>query len=428
MTLNNFHRRTLHSCYLIMYSSTSANSELILSKLIVTGINYRHADATERSFFSVSSDNCHLILESARKKKIKSLFILSTCNRTELYAYSQHQDDLIDLLLQHTRGSADTFRKAGFIKRGAKALDHLFRVAAGLDSQITGDCEIQGQLKSALAFSRGHKMIGPVMDRTVNFALQASKSVRTNTKLSAGTVSVSYAAIEWLGKINNVRNKKIVLLGAGKFGKKLAKNLKHYFPTNAVTIINRTDDTAKLLAASLSFAWKSFSTLEEQIKIADIILVCTKAPSYTLLPRFFSGEKEQWILDLSVPENSDPVIKNISRMTVTGIDEVSNVMKATLTKRNSEIPQALKIIEHYQQEFYEWLQLQQHVPLINAMKDKLCQLGEIHFREDLGMEMLMTRVNKAIGSLAMDLRYKREKGCHFINAINEFLQPDTAHE
>lgn len=428
MTVKNIHQGTLCIHILIMNSSTSTNPELIISKLAVAGINYRHAAVTERSLFSVSSAICQAILESAKEKRMRSVFVLSTCNRTEIYGYCQEPEELAGLLLQHTKGTAPVFRQAGFVKRGAGALQHLFEVAAGLDSQIIGDFEVLGQLKTAVAFSRKQGLIGPVMDRTVNFVLQASKAIRTNTKLSSGTVSVSYAAIQWLEKIADIDRKRMLLFGTGKFGTTLAKNLRHYYSRSPITIINRTDETARWLAGSLSLGWKPFSALAEEIRTADIVLVCTNAASYTVYPHFFPGQKDQWILDLSVPENTDPAIKNIPGVRVTGIDEVSGTMKATLAKRNSEIPKALAIIEEFRQAFYEWLHLQRHIPLINEIKGKLYELGEIHFVATANTGVLSSRVNKTVGSLAMNLRYKREKGCHYINAINEFLQPGTSHE
>jgi glutamyl-tRNA reductase len=408
----------------MMYS----NPEAIIGKLCVVGVNYRHANVSARSLFSIPSSACHALLEDAKGKGIRSLFILSTCNRTELYAYCHHEDDLVNLLIQYSNGTKDIFQQSGFARKGADALTHLFHIAAGIGSQIIGDFEILGQLKNAIVLSRQFGMIGPVMDRTINLVLQASKEIRTHTALSGGTISVSYAAIEWLRKINGIRDKKILLFGTGKFGEALAKNLSHYFPATAVTVINRTDKKAIDIATSLSFTWKPFISLVEETKYTDIIIVCTDSPDHTLLPHFFTKKKYQWILDLSVPENAHPAIKNIPGISVTGIDEVSELLKNTLAKRSEELPKALLIIEKYRKQFYEWLHLQRHVPLINEMKDKLYGLGEVHLPNEDNTRILSTRVNKTVGSLAMNLRYRKEKGCHYISAINEFLQPDASNE
>lgn len=410
-----------------MLSTCHYNHDPLISKFIVAGINHNHAGAGIRSLFSISQPVCEDMLRAARHQGLRSLFILSTCNRTELYAYTYDKDMLKDMLVSGTKGTYTLFGKAGFVKTGTEALCHLYRVAAGMDSQIIGDFEILGQLKASIALSRKHDMIGPMMDRTVSFALQASKAVRTHTRLSSGTVSVSYAAIEWLKKEVAAGHNNILLIGTGKFGTTTAKNLCHYFPGAAVTIMNRTDETARKLANTLSFDWKPFSAIREQVEQADIIIACTNAENYTLLPDFFSGRKKQWIMDLSVPSNVHPAVKDISGRHVTGIDEISQALKDTLAKRSSEIPKAMAIVNHYQSEFLSWLQMQRHVPVINDIKNKLYSLGEIHFCYTNDKYALSRRINKAVGSLAMHLRYRNEKGCHYINTINEFLKPDEGN-
>lgn len=411
-----------------MYSISIAHPELIISRLMVVGVSYRHADVSQRSLFSLLSSNCHTLLEEAKSKAIKSLFILSTCNRTELYAYCHDPEIVEDLLINHSQGTKAAFAKVGFVKRGHEALTHLFRVAAGLDSQITGDYEILAQLKDAISLSREHKMIGPIMDRTVNFAQQASKAVRANTKLSTGTVSVSYAAIERLKKIGNIEQKKIVLIGTGTLGTTLAKNLRHYFPGTSVTLVNRTIEKAKQLAGLLSFDYQPFDNLKTLAGSADIIITTTNAPGYVIHPDFVSSYRHQWILDLSVPANVDPHMQEIENVTLYGIDDISQVMEITRQTRNNEVPKAISILDRYEADFFTWLELQKHVPMINEMKDKLHSLGEILFSDSDIKKMISTRVNKTVGSFAIKLRYKNEKGCHYINAINEFLQTDIVHE
>jgi glutamyl-tRNA reductase len=170
-----------------------------------------------------------------------------------------------------------------------------------------------------------------------------------------------------------------------------------------------------------------YAALPAAINNADIIIAATNAPGYLVHPYFFSSEKPRMIIDLSVPSNIDPAATNMRGNVLHGIDEISRVLETTITKRNSEIPKALSILEAYQSEFLNWLHLQKHVPMLNDIKDKLHNLGEIHFCGIENKQLLSSRVNKTVGSLAMNLRYGHDKGCHYINAINEFLQPGN-HE
>jgi glutamyl-tRNA reductase len=182
------------------------------------------------------------LLMQATEMGLQSLIVLSTCNRTELWAFCQTEHELIHLLLNHTQGKTETFSKLGYVYNAQEALNHLFKVATGLDSQIIGDYEILGQIKNAVTVSRERNMAGPVMDRTINYAFQASKAIKTHTSLSKGTVSVSYAAVEWLQCLSNISRYRILLIGTGKFGTNIAKNLKHYFSDSDIVLMNRTDE------------------------------------------------------------------------------------------------------------------------------------------------------------------------------------------
>jgi glutamyl-tRNA reductase len=415
-----------------MHIHHSKIPEYIISRFCVAGINYHKSSVTERSMFAINQQAYQNILLQAKQYGIISVFAVSTCNRAEVYAYCQHDSELLQLLIDNTSGTYEVFQKTGFIKRGIEALDHLFKVAAGLDSQIVGDYEILGQLKTAIAFSRKYSMIGPIMDRTINFMMQASKSVKTNTLLSTGTVSVSYAAIEWLKQYKNINDKKVLLFGTGKFGRNVVKNLKFYCRVKEITVVNRTNEVAQKLAHETSVSYKTFEQLPQAIAEADIIIVCTNAASYTLLPQFFNDEKERLILDLSVPENVHPGIKNIKHITVAGVDDVSKIMQQTISNRNKEIPKAKKIIETFKAEFFDWLAMYQHVSMINEMKDKLISLSGLHPCEmavdvtQSNAMLVSNRVNKTVNTLAMNLREKKEKGCLYIHAYNDFLHTNMA--
>ena len=142
-----------------------------------------------------------------------------------MYAYVNDATILGNIFIAGRQIDKALFQKKSYIKKGTEALQHLFSVASGLDSRILGDYEIVGQLRQAVAFSQQLDMIGPIMDRTINYALQASKKVKTTTSLSSGTTSVSFAAIEWLKKNSSVNGKKIALIGLGKFGSIVGKHL-----------------------------------------------------------------------------------------------------------------------------------------------------------------------------------------------------------
>ncbi|MEO7486165.1 MAG: glutamyl-tRNA reductase, partial [Ferruginibacter sp.] len=169
-----------------------------ISTFFIAGINYKKSDAAIRGQYAINSDQYATLLSLAPQFGIKELFILSTCNRTEIYGFAPSAQDLCKLLCSQTQGSLENFTERAYVKGGKAAIEHLFDVAAGLDSQILGDYEIIGQIKNAFKFSKQHAFIGAYLERMVNGVLQSSKMIKNTTELSGGTVSVSFAAIQYI--------------------------------------------------------------------------------------------------------------------------------------------------------------------------------------------------------------------------------------
>lgn len=406
-------------------------SKHILDRFCVAGINYHKADATTRGMFSIAPETFAGVAEGARLAGLKSVFVVSTCNRTEIYGIADSPLQLVDLLIPHTNGDKNRFFEFGYFKNGEYALDHLFDVAAGLDSQILGDYEILGQLKRAADLSRKYRLIGPVMDRILNYVYQASKKIKTETGLSNGTVSVSFAAIEVLQEIESINSKKILVIGAGKFGSNFCKNLKAYLPFTSAAIMNRTDETAKELALANNLKFIPYAEKATAIHDADIVIVCTNAPEPTVLPDHFMQGGKKLVLDLSVPLNVHPAVKQIEGVNIIDVDEISTtILDKTLAKRLEEVPQARAVIDSYKSEFKNWLREYHYILHLKAWKHKLYEIDALHTRvcefykdKELVTETeRVARAQKAVKQLAVNLKLRHDKGCQFISTINDYLQ------
>ena len=394
------------------------NSNFILSHFAVAGINYRKSDVDMRGKFFVTPEQSIQILKEA-SKRFQGCFILSTCNRTEIYGITNDPCQLVDLLCRHIEGTPSDFMEYGYIEQGTSAVEHFFKVTAGLDSQIIGDYEILSQVKRSAQNSRENGCLSGFMEKIVNFSLQASKSIKTNTKLSSGTVSVSYAAIEIIkSKIKVLDGKKILVVGTGKFGHHVGKNLKKYLPGCSLYFCNRTDEKAYNLAVECTADFIPYDQLSVVVDKADIIVVSSAADSFTVIPSFFTSSKPRLILDLSIPQNVDPGVKEIDGVDLLNVDEISRMLEQTVSARNAEVPKALSIIDDTLQQVISWSGLQSNNRILRTIKSQLHTLAEKESSALVNQE----QIQKTVSSLAMQLRSNNNKGCQCIHAINNYLQ------
>lgn len=397
-----------------------------ISKFIVTGINYKKSDAAIRGQFAVSPATYAVILEEAKAAGLSELFILSTCNRTEIYGLAPDANALSALLCKHTSGNTDLFRSLAYGKQGLSAIEHLFHVSAGLDSQILGDYEIVGQIKQAVKFARDHECIGAFTERLFNAVLQSSKTIKNQTELSGGTVSVSFSAVQFIrDQVKNIEQKKILLVGTGKIGRSTCRNLVDYLGAANVTLINRTDNKASALAAELGLSFAPFEALREQVRASDIILVATNAEKPTILASDLRDAGSKLLIDLSIPYNVDASAKEIPGVTVVNVDELSKLKDKTLYKRKAEVPKALAIIADHVREFLEWHDMRRHVPVLRAVKNKLREIQISSLMSSAAASGAVTdegqRIQKVINGMAVKMRERNQRGCHYIEAINEFM-------
>ena len=393
------------------------NADTLLSHFSVVGINYRKSDINVRGKFSISADQSRELLAEG-SKTLDGCFILSTCNRTEIYGICNHPDDLVSLLCKHTMESRDQFIEHGYVKQGLVAIDYFFKVAAGLDSQIIGDYEILSQVKKSAHLAKEANCLSGFMERVINFALQSSKEIKTNTQLSSGTVSVSYATIEIIKeKIKDLSGKKILVVGTGKFGHHVGKNLKNYLPECSLYFCNRTDEKASTLAMECTADFIPYDHLPMFANKADIIVVSSAADTYTIVPSFFTETKPRLILDLSIPQNVDPSIKNLAGIELMNVDEISGILNKTLSLRNEEVPKAIAIINDTLQQMLDWSHLQANNKVLSKVKSQLYSFSETN-----NSDKSKKAIHKTVSTLALELRIKKNKGCQCIHALNSYLQ------
>ena len=401
-----------------------------ISNFYLAGINYKKTDAAIRGQYAVNKEQYAGLLAIAPLFGINEVFILSTCNRTEIYGFAEDPSHLIHLLCSQTEGDITTFKELAYTKKGIHAVQHFFNVAAGLDSQILGDYEIVGQIKQSVKFAREHKFIDTYSDRLVNTVLQSSKMIRNQTDLSGGTVSVSFAAIQYIKRtIPNLSDKKILLLGIGKIGSNTCKNLVDYLQTTNITLINRTPGKAELLAKELGLQYAGHEDTAAYVKKADIIIVATNANHPTILKSDLQNSGEKLIIDLSVPYNVEEEAKELPNITLVNVDELSKIKDDTIKKREAAVPMAKVIINTYLEEFLAWNDMRKHVPVLKAVKTKLQEItscGLFFPITTTSVSPVYTeKIQQVINVMALKMREQNQRGCHYIEAINEFMATGT---
>jgi glutamyl-tRNA reductase len=411
-----------------MYTSRPTKPD----NFFVAGISYKKTDAVTRGQFAISLTHYEEILKLAPQYGSGALFVLSTCNRTEIYGFADNASQLIDLLCTQTTGNAETFTKLAYCKQGDEAITHLFKVGAGLDSQILGDYEIVGQLKQAVKFAKDHNFINSFMERLVNSVLQASKSVKSDTALSGGTVSASYAAVQYIKEnLASAADKKFLLIGTGKIGRNTCKNLVDYLRATNITLINRTDDRAIELADELNLHYAPMSELAREAATADIILAATNAEEPILLKEHLENKGDKLIIDLSIPYNVAEGVNELSNIKLVNVDALSKINDEAMQKRAAEVPKALEIITEHQTGFMQWYYMQRNAPRLQAIKAMLSKIAISHQKE---LDNPHTRcpyiaaeqkIQQIMNGIAGKMRTESTQGCYYIEAINEYMSAVT---
>jgi len=394
----------------------------------IAGINYKKTDAGVRGQFAINNDQYVSLTQKAKQAGIKEFFVLSTCNRTEIYGVAQSAEALVGLLCSQTAGTIQDFKQLSYIKSGPEAVAHLFEVAAGLDSQILGDYEIVGQIKQATRLAKENGFIGTFMERLVNSVLQSSKAIKSQTHLSGGTVSVSFAAIQFLKEhIADFSNKSILVLGTGKIGSNTCKNLVDYLGTRNITLVNRTEDKAQQLADELGLKTAAYEHLDEQVQLADIVIVATNATEPVITKTSLQKSSAKILIDLSIPNNIDPAAKELPNITLANVDDLSTINDKTLQKRQAEVPKAKAIIAEHIGEFTAWHGMRKHVPVLKAVKAKLYDMQNCALFQSAYPELSVVTdepaeaIQKVITNMAVKMRSQHQPGCNYIEAINDFI-------
>ena len=341
-------------------------------QFFIVGISYKNADAEIRGNYSLDPKSKLSLLTKAKESGLESIMAISTCNRTEVIGLVNDPEILINLLCDTTNSSKEEFKKYSYTLSKHEAINHLFKVGSGLESQILGDFEIIGQLKHSAASSKKAGLLNTYLDRLVSLVIRASKRIKTETSLSTGATSVSFASVQYIcNNVEDVNNRNILLFGTGKIGRNTCENLIKQTKNSKITLINRTKDKAEKVAGKFNLKVEDISDLSHEISKADVLVVATGSLETTVYKSLIKTKEPLLILDLSIPKNVSNDVNELDNVNLIHLDDLSKITDMTLESRKKEIPKAKKIIESVIKEFEEWVENRKFAPTIRALKSKL---------------------------------------------------------
>jgi len=389
----------------------------------IVGISYKNADLPTRGTFSINKVQLEALLSQAKADGLQELMVISTCNRTELMGVVDDPMILIEYLCKWSGGSVSLFLEKGYILRDLEAIHHVFRVGCGLESQILGDFEIIGQLKKSFQNSKKQHIVNGFSERLLNAVIQSSKRIKTETELSSGATSVSFASVHYiLQHVEDVKQKNILLFGVGKIGRNTCENLVKHTQNDHIVLVNRSEKIAQRVAGKFNLLVKNISQLKSEIASADIMIVATGALDITVDASLVSKDKPLLILDVSVPSNVDPKLSAMENVTLINLDELSKLTNETLTNRKKFIPKAEEILKEVETEFIQWVEHRKFAPTLKALKKKLLNGHEDEPGQDQEFSQMVYRLT---GKVASYLKENPSKADQTMAMLQQVYQLDS---
>lgn len=354
---------------------------------LVVGLNYKTAPVEIReklSFIETELPNAMKALQ--QQKSILENVIISTCNRTEIYAVVDQLHTgryyIKQFLANWFNIPMEQFEDHLFIQEEDDSLNHLFRVTAGIDSMVLGETQILGQVRKSFLQGQEIGTTGTVYNQLFKQAVTFAKRAHSETAIGENAVSVSYAAVELSKKIfGSLKNKHVAILGAGKMGELAIQNL-HGNGVGKVTVINRTFEKAQSLASKFDGDAKAMNELQCTLLEADILISSTGATDYVIdydlmkdVAKFRKGDP-LFMVDIAVPRDLDPKIGDVPNVFLYDIDDLQGIVQANLAERERAANEIMTMIKDEIIQFKDWFKTLGVVPVISALRKKAASIQE----------------------------------------------------
>lgn len=349
--------------------------------ILVVGLNYRTAPVEIRERFSVSEEALNGALRRLTESShLLESVVVSTCNRTEIYAVTNTaefgRDEILSYLENASGVKREVFLPYLYIHSEETAVRHLLRVTSGLDSMVLGETQILGQVREAFLRAQQAGVTGSMFNNLFKRSITFAKYAHSETEIGRHAVSVSYAAVELAKKIfEELNDKTILVIGAGKMSELTAKHL-YSSGARRVLVVNRTFERAKELADKFEGHALELKSLDLALKEADIVVSSTGAENYVVDKQQIAAVMKQrrnrplFLIDIAVPRDLDPEINKLANVYLYDIDDLEGVIAANLEERHKEAEKISVLIEQEVTAFKQWQTEQAAVPMISALRVK----------------------------------------------------------
>ncbi len=393
------------------FSLTSETSGLPTSTLVVVGSNHEYAPISVREQLAFAGDVLQDGLRALTQRVGEGL-IISTCNRTEIYVVSSDEDTGRDGIFTFLNGYHDVphavLERASYVFSGEDAVDHLFRVATGLDSMVLGEPQILSQIRDALDAARAAGSVGPLLQRLATDALRVGKRARTETDISRNRMSIAHAAVDMAGgELGGYEGRSAVVVGAGKMATLTAKLLRIRGISN-LTIVNRSLPHAFDLAQSTGGEVMPLTGLRHAISQADVVFGAATSESHMITPETVAGRDRPLLLvDLSVPRIIDAECEREQYVSVRDVDALEAVLETTRKRYAAEVGKVEVLVASAVSSFETWSQSRAASEAIAAIRGQAIRIQDAEIERTLRrLSHLNDRDRNLVRALAVGITNK----------------------
>ena len=358
---------------------SSRTHAIMLQNFKAISLSYKKAPLDIRELIALDETSCRLFLQTLKSFiQASDILVLSTCNRTEVYynADEDHSTEIVKLLgiTKGMENISQYFDYFTILNEHNDAVQHLFDVSMGLESQVVGDMQISNQVKQAYQWAADNETAGPFLHRLMHTIFFTNKRVVQETAFRDGAASTSYAAIELIEELTaEIAEPSILVVGLGEIGADVCRNLKDSGFKN-VKITNRTQAKAKALAEECGMELIPFENIVQGMKEADVIIssVARETPFFTYeMVKRLNVLSFKFFIDLSVPRSVEAEVETVPGILVYNIDMIQNKASEALQLRISAVPKVKEIITESIDQFNDWSKEMMVSPTINRLKSAL---------------------------------------------------------